>query len=92
MKVKRPPLSEEQKIEIVKAIGEPQEEELLQYDGISSDRINHAVNVLEDRFNLTGENYSVTGFKDKGNTCIVSLSNSDFDLTVTIKDTIKYDI
>jgi hypothetical protein len=60
--------------------------------GVSSERITHATEVIQDRFNLNGEGYAVTGFKDKGVNLTLSMSNADFDITVVIKDTIKFNI
>lgn len=59
---------------------------------VSTEKLQKAVEVAESSFNLPGGNFAVTGFSDKGNKFILSLSSDDFDLTVTIKDAEKYGI
>ena len=57
---------------------------------VSTEKMEKSVNTLEQLFNLSGFSFSVTSFKDSGSKCVVSLSNEDFDMTVTIKDPAKY--
>lgn len=59
---------------------------------VSTEKLQKAVEVAENSFNLSGGNFAVTGFSDKGNKFTLSLSSEDFDLTVTIKDAEKYGI
>lgn len=59
---------------------------------VSTEKLQKAVEVVESSFNLSGGNFAVTGFSDKGNKFTLSLSSDDFDLTVTIKDAEKYGI
>lgn len=59
---------------------------------VSTEKLQKAVEVAESSFNLSGGNFAVTGFSDKGNKFTLSLSSEDFDLTVTIKDAEKYGI
>lgn len=53
--------------------------------GIQSDKLQGIVEVLKEEFNLTGKNFEVTGYSDKGNKILVQLTNDSFkvDFTVT---------
>ena len=51
---------------------------------VHTDKLNRALKVVHDRFNLDG--YNVMSFKDQGNKVEVSVTNGDFDLTIKIRD------
>ena len=51
---------------------------------VHTDKLNRALKVVHDKFNLEG--YSVMGFKDNGNKVDISVTNGDFDLTIRIRD------
>lgn len=59
---------------------------------VSTERMEKAIKVVSDKFNLIDSNFSLTGFSDKGNKCQVALTNEDFDITVLVKDTEKFEI
>ena len=54
--------------------------------------LDRSLAVVADTFNLAEGNFVLNGFKDTGKKITVSLSNSDFDLSVSIKDCEKYSI
>ena len=53
---------------------------------VSFKKMEKAVALLEEEFNLKDKSFSVTSFTDKGNTVKVSMTNSSFDITVCIND------
>lgn len=59
---------------------------------VSIARMEKAIEVVSQKFNLTDDNFALTGFSDKGNKFQMSLSNEDFDITVLVKDTEKFEI
>ena len=59
---------------------------------VSIAKLERAVEVAIDNFNLCGRSFLVNGFADKGNKCQLSMSNGDFDIVVTIKDAEKFGI
>jgi hypothetical protein len=59
---------------------------------VSTEKLEKAVEVIQQQFNLAGGKYVVNTFVDKGTKCDISVSNEDFTLIVTIKDTEKFDI
>lgn len=59
---------------------------------VSIVKMEKAVEVVSDTFNMYDKNFSVNGFADKGSKCQLSMSNGDFDIVVTIKDSEKFGI
>ena len=53
---------------------------------VSFKKMEKAVALLEEEFNLKDKSFSVTSFTDKGNTVKVSMINGSFDITVCIND------
>ena len=53
---------------------------------VSFKKMEKAVALLEETFNLKDQLFNVTAFTDKGNTVKVSMSNGAFDVTITIND------
>lgn len=59
---------------------------------VSTEKMQRAVDLVSRKFNLLGGDFVVTGFVDKGTKVAVSLSNADFDIAITIKDSDRYGI
>jgi hypothetical protein len=74
------------------ALQEQHEADVAEQSQISMKRMEKAVEVVQSEFNLKGKNYSMNLFDDKGKKCVLAVSNEDFDVVVTIKDSEKYDI
>ena len=53
---------------------------------VSFKKMERAVALLEETFNLKDQLFNVTAFTDKGNTVKVSMSNGAFDVAITIND------
>ena len=53
---------------------------------VSFKKMEKAVSLLEETFNLKDQLFNVTAFTDKGNTVKVSMSNGAFDVAITIND------
>lgn len=53
---------------------------------VSFKKMEKAVALLEEEFNLKDKSFSVTSFTDKGNIVKVSMTNGSFDITVCIND------
>lgn len=58
---------------------------------VSSQKLEKVAALVQEKFNLSSEFY-VTGYVDKGNKILVSLSNSDFDITITVKNPLEYEL
>lgn len=74
------------------ALSEQHEKDTEESKKVSIAKMEKAVEVVSDQFNLYGHNFVVNGFADKGNKCQLSMSNGDFDIVVTIKDAEKFGI
>lgn len=59
---------------------------------VSIVKMEKAVEVVSDAFNLYGHDFVVTGFADKGSKCQIAMSNGDFDIVITVKDSEKFGI
>lgn len=59
---------------------------------ISIKKMELVVDCVQREFHLADGNYVVCAFADKGNKSQISLSNEDFDITVTVKDNEKFGI
>lgn len=57
---------------------------------VSFKKMEKAVALLEDEFNLKEKGYSVFKFDDKGKTVTVSMTNGEFDISITFNDPIAY--
>lgn len=74
------------------ALAEQHEKDTEESRKVSIAKMESAVEVVSDHFNLYGHNFVVNGFADKGSKCQLSMSNGDFDIVVTIKDAEKFGI
>ena len=75
-----------------KALAEQVESEEEKSKEISIKKMEAVVACVQNEFNLSDGDYVVNAFADKGNKSQISLSNSDFDITITIKDNEKFGI
>lgn len=79
MKVKRNKVNAEEVKEEVTT------EEVLQ-NNKATKKMNEALALVFDVFDLEDKGYVMTAFKDKGNSCSLELVNEDFTVGVTIKN------
>ena len=75
-----------------KALAEQHENDTAESKKVSIAKMERAVEVTSDHFNLYGRDFIVNGFADKGSKCQISMSNGDFDIVITIKDSEKFGI
>ena len=59
---------------------------------VATVRMEKALKVVSDKFNLTNDDFILKGFSDKGTKFQMSMSNDDFDITILVKDTEKFEI
>ena len=83
-----PYLNEEEK----KVLAEQAQANEAKSNMISTKKMEAVVALVQNVFNLSEGGYVVNAFADKGSKSQISLSNEDFDLVVTIKDTEKFGI
>ena len=74
------------------ALAEQHEKDTADSKKVSTEKMQRAVEVVSDHFNLYDKNFSVNGFADKGSKCQLSMSNDNFDIVITVKDTEKFAI
>lgn len=74
------------------ALAEQHEKYTAESKKVSTEKMQMAVEVVQEQFNLCDKNFSVNGFADKGSKCQLSMSNDDFDIVITVKDTEKFGI
>ena len=74
------------------ALAEQHEKDTAESKKVSIAKMENAVEVVQEQFNLCDKNFSVNGFADKGSKCQLSMSNEDFDIVITVKDTEKFGI
>ena len=55
-------------------------------DNKATKKMNKALALVFDVFDLEDKGYVMTAFKDKGNKCSIELANEDFTVNVDIKD------
>ena len=55
-------------------------------DNKATKKMNKALALVFDVFDLEDKSYIMTAFKDKGNSCSLELANEDFTVGVTIKN------
>ena len=55
-------------------------------DNKATKRMNKALALVFDVFDLEDKGYIMTAFKDKGHSCSLELANEDFTVGVTIKN------
>lgn len=55
-------------------------------DNKATKKMNKALALVFDVFDLEDKGYVMTAFKDKGNSCSLELANGDFTVGVTIKN------
>ena len=79
MKVKKNKVNAEEVKEVVTAEEVPQ-------DNKATKKMNKALALVFDVFDLEDKGYIMTAFKDKGNSCSLELANEDFTVGVTIKN------
>lgn len=65
------------------------EEERVKEAGANTMRLELATSLVSSQFNLD-ENYKVTKFDDKGKVVNMTLENSDFIISVTVKDSDRH--
>lgn len=75
-----------------KALAEQHDKDTEDSKKVSIDKMEEAVRVASENFNLLDKGFSVNGFADKGTKVQLSVSNGDFDLVITIKDAEKFGI
>lgn len=74
------------------ALAEQHEKDTAESKKVSIAKMQKAVEVVQEHFNLFNKNFSVNGFSDKGSKSHLSMSNDDFDIVIVIKDTEKFGI
>ena len=74
------------------ALAEQHQKDVEDSKNVSTEKMQMAVVVVQEQFNLCDKNFSVNGFADKGSKCQLSMSNPDFDVVITVKDTEKFGI
>lgn len=74
------------------ALAEQHEKDTAESKKVSIAKMERAVEVASDLFNLYGKDFIVNGFADKGSKCQIAMSNGDFDIVITIKDAEKFGI
>ena len=79
MKVKK------NKVNVEEVKEEVTSEEVSQ-DNKATKKMNEALALVFDVFDLEDKGYIMTAFKDKGNSCSLELANGDFTVGVTIKN------
>lgn len=53
---------------------------------VSTAKMNSVLNLISDEFNLVDKRYTMLNYKDSGSKVTMSLSNEDYDVTITVKD------
>ena len=53
---------------------------------VSTVKMDSILDLVTDEFNLSGKKYTVSQYKDGGSKVTLSMTNSDYDVTVTVKD------
>ena len=53
---------------------------------VSMKKMEKAVQLLQEEFNLSDKGFSVTSFTDKGSSVKLSMTNGDFDVSVIVND------
>lgn len=74
------------------ALAEQHEKDIAESKKVSIEKMEKAVEVVQEQFNLCDKNFAMNGFADKGVKCQLSMSNANFDIVITIKDTEKFGI
>ena len=74
------------------ALAEQHEKDTAESKKVSTEKMQMAVEVVQEQFNLCDKDFSVNGFADKGSKSQLSMSNDDFDIVIVIKDTEKFGI
>ena len=74
------------------ALAEQHEKDTAESKKVSIAKMERAVEVASDLFNLYDKDFIVNGFADKGSKCQIAMSNGDFDIVITIKDAEKFGI
>ena len=77
MKVKKNKVNAEEVKEVVTEVSQ---------DNKATKKMNKALALVFDVFDLEDKGYVMTAFKDKGNKCSIELANGDFTVNVDIKD------
>lgn len=54
-------------------------------DKVSSEKMNKVLELLQDKYNLVGQDFELISIADKKNKVIATLSNADYDVQFTIK-------
>lgn len=71
-----------------------EEKEVLEEDGqqykdeqekVSSKKMSEVLDILQEEFNLKDKGFELTGYADKGNKIVATLTNNDYEATFTLK-------
>ena len=54
-------------------------------ENVSSDKMEKVIEYLQDKFNLSGKNFELIGYADKGNKIVATLANTEYEVQFTIK-------
>ena len=54
-------------------------------ENVSSDKMEKVIEYLQDKFNLSGKNFELIGYADKGKKITATLSNDDIEASFVIK-------
>ena len=52
---------------------------------VSSEKMNKVIDLLQDKYNLKGNNFELIGYADKGNKIVATLANTEYEVQFTIK-------
>lgn len=80
--VEQSPYINEDEKEVISADGEQYTECA---ENVSSEKMNKVIELLQDKYNLRGQNFELTAYADKGNKVIATLANADYEVQFTIK-------
>ena len=55
---------------------------------VSSKRMQSVLDLLQDEYDIKNKGFELTGYADKGNKIVATLSNKDYDVQFTLKSTV----
>jgi hypothetical protein len=61
-------------------------------ESVSTEKMDKAISLIENYFNLSGKKFTVRSVTDKGDTYKLTMDNEDFEMTVTINSLFKHGI
>ena len=80
---------QEEKEQLLQEHEEQTDLDLSESSAANNKDMEFALNLLNEKFNLGGD-YVLTQFKDGAQNCILTVGNSDFEVTVKVKDKFKH--